>query len=424
MNKQYIKLMEYFTEEIYKKSSVDIKQLYKLQNSNMNELFDIIAKIMLDYNIKDNIMDLTAGQIDLLANKISSSIEEAFSYQNSLENKVINSVLGAAIIDKFYSNVYINSLGVSKMNIKNLSDKEIHKIVITKVKGDSWDDRVWNNKHETANVLQQEMEEFLKGKTSVNSIKKKIKDKFGSNAYNTERLVQYEVARCQNAANELFNKKYGVDQVFYSATLDIKTCSCCSKYDSITYDVDDLQRPELPQHPFCRCCYISVPYEGWSPKKRKDNITKEIIDYKSYEKWYSENIRSTGAIGKIHKNDFKRKEDHAKVYYESIRKRKDDIQKISQNSGLSINAVKEIKDHVFFNKYDLINGYMRFDPDYNMAISWQRLIEGKNIRDMDIILLKHERLEKYLMDKYNYEYSDAHRIVERKYNYSKYVKED
>ncbi len=64
------------------------------------------------------------------------------------------------------------------------------------------------------------------------------------------------------------------------------------------------------------------------------------------------------------------------------------------------------------------SGFKQFDPDFYMAQSWQRLREGKNIKKMDIIMLKHEALEHYLMNKYNLNYIEAHKLTEIKYNSS------
>lgn len=76
---------------------------------------------------------------------------------------------------------------------------------------------------------------------------------------------------------------------------------------------------------------------------------------------------------------------------------------------------------MFENKYQLRNGFKTFDSDYNIAFSWNRLSAGDNIKKRDIILKHHEALEHYLTNKYNYSYSKAHSIVERKYNYSQEV---
>lgn len=50
---------------------------------------------------------------------------------------------------------------------------------------------------------------------------------------------------------------------------------------------------------------------------------------------------------------------------------------------------------------------------------WAYRLRGnkKDILPHDILLLKHERLESYIVKRYNKEYTSVHRRVEKKYNY-------
>ena len=115
---------------------------------------------------------------------------------------------------------------------------------------------------------------------------------------------------------------------------------------------------------------------------------------------------------------------HAKMYYEQIRKRKSDIESIARNTCFSIEDIRKIKEHIFFNEYDLGDEVpSRFDPLYDIAVSWQRLINGSDIKEMDIILLKHELFEYELMNEQGMDYKAAHKIAEQSYNYSKFIKE-
>lgn len=108
---------------------------------------------------------------------------------------------------------------------------------------------------------------------------------------------------------------------------------------------------------------------------------------------------------------------HAVQYYESVRKMKTDINNISKNTGWNEDSIEKIKNHIFYENHKLSGGYGRFDPDYNMAISWQRLIDGKTIKEMDIVLLKHEYLELTLVKK-GYSQDEAHIISSKKHNYT------
>jgi len=134
-------------------------------------------------------------------------------------------------------------------------------------------------------------------------------------------------------------------------------------------------------------------------------------------------IDVTGASGAIPRDDIARMDEHAERYYEEIRKRTGDVESIAKNTGFSVDDVKLIKEHIFFNKYDLGGKTpMQFAPDYDMAVSWQRLIDGKNIQEMDIVLLNHELMEYHLM-KQGILYKDAHKIAEKTYNYKQYTDE-
>ena len=105
-----------------------------------------------------------------------------------------------------------------------------------------------------------------------------------------------------------------------------------------------------------------------------------------------------GDSGAIRRSDFRRLENHARLFYEEARNRMGDIEKIAQNTGFSSDEARRIKEHVFLNEYDLGRKKpSRFDPDYDMAVSWQRLTEGKNIQEMDLVMLNHELMEHDLM---------------------------
>ena len=51
------------------------------------------------------------------------------------------------------------------------------------------------------------------------------------------------------------------------------------------------------------------------------------------------------------------------------------------------------------------------------------MIDGKNIMEMDIVLLHHELMESRLMNENGMSYNEAHREAEKEYSYIKYVKE-
>lgn len=146
---------------------------------------------------------------------------------------------------------------------------------------------------------------------------------------------------------------------------------------------------------------------------------KAVAAQKQVDKSGGGGIMNLGAISGALNPFSKDAKKHAAQYYESVRHMNTDVARISENTGISEAEIAKIKKHVFLEKHDLGGDEPEyFYPNYEMAQSWQRLIDGKNIQKHDVTLLRHEAMERELMDK-GYSQAEAHRLAEEKYNYSK-----
>ena len=163
--------------------------------------------------------------------------------------------------------------------------------------------------------------------------------------------------------------------------------------------------------------------QGWIGRKNAA-ATLQMPAASSIIKADGERDMITGAAGAIPRSDKRRQDAHAERFYEEVRKRTGDVESIAQNSGFSVEDVQKIKQHVFFDTHSLGEAEpTRFDPDYDMAVSWQRLTDGNGIQEMDMVLLQHELMELNLMSKYGLSYREAHEATEKLYNYRKYIVE-
>lgn len=111
-------------------------------------------------------------------------------------------------------------------------------------------------------------------------------------------------------------------------------------------------------------------------------------------------IRNTGALNDINDPYHSKRDQHEIKYYKSVlnRNKKREIEVISNNTGYNQKLIERVYEHLFEN-----------------------VREGKNIKEQDLILLRHEALEHYLMNKYNYSYTKAHNYVEKKYDYASFI---
>ena len=162
-------------------------------------------------------------------------------------------------------------------------------------------------------------------------------------------------------------------------------------------------------------------YKGWESKFRGLNSQAKRIE----NELKGGIITSKGISGAVSGalNPLGDKADkHAKRYYNEIRKRTSDVKAISKTTGLSEETVQSIKNYVFIDEHDLGDGIIsRFMPDYMMAESWRRLIEGSPVPH-DLTLLNHEMLEQKLITE-GLSQAEAHKVASQTFNYGKEASE-
>ena len=250
-------------------------------------ILDKISRVLLTYTVDNSKLVLSVGDRDKLYKDLSAIVDNLCKEEITTEKKLITKVLKESAKDRYGINNYILSLGVD-FKLKKIADKELDKIIKATIKGKNYSSRIWDNKNQIAKVLKSDIKKFLNGEIDVNSIEKKIKDRFNSNAYNSKRLVETEVARVMEESNNKWQEDRNIEYVMYCATLDNKTCDKCKQYDSKVYKKGE-EPVKLPQHPLDRCTYVALPSKDWRPKARLDNKTKENINYKTYKEWLNDN---------------------------------------------------------------------------------------------------------------------------------------
>lgn len=304
---------------------------------------------------------------------------------------------------------------------------------------------MWINCRERFFVSSNAANSFFATGDSPERAIKEISEHFRVSKHNAGRLVMTESAYFSSAAQKECFNELEVERYEIVGTFDKHMCPICGRLDGKVLDMKEFKEgiTAPPFHPNCRCC--TAPYfeelEDVGRRFARDVKTGKaytVPGNTTYEQWkqmqnekyekhlaFSKNdgIINSGAISGALKPDSKRAQDHADRYYELVRHMKNDVEQISKNTSFDIKKISEIKDFIFYQKHDLGNGVPEyFYPSYEMAQSWQRLIDGKNIQKHDITLLQHEIMEKQLIEN-GYSQTEAHNITEKKFNYSKEAKE-
>ncbi len=237
----------------------------------------------------------------------------------------------------------------------------------------------------------------------------------------------------------------GIDEYIFLATLDKRTChgcgdekrKSCAELDGKVFKISEAKVGvnKHPMHPYCRC--TDMPNTGKTIKRAaRDERGKTIFvpSDMTYSQWYGKYVGENGIdnggknsiIEKREENTYgalyrysERADKHAHQFYDSVRKMKTDCERIATNTGFDVDDIKKIKSYIFVEKHRLLDGeWDRFAPSYEIAETWQRLMDGKCIKSHDITLLKHELMERELVLSGVFQ-DEAHVITSRIYNYQK-----
>ena len=251
----------------------------------MDEIHALIGKEYIAHS-KDGLMVLTSAQQQRLNKSMKAKLKAMGLKLGESEVKQVSVLLAEVFSATYYRNAFILESGL-KANLKfNMLKKEfIASAIKAKYKGEFFSDRIWSNKASMIDHLQSSLIDAHSGKLTIDKVGRDIRDRFNVTAYESQRLVTTENARVQSQASYEIGKSAGVEQVMWSATLDMKTNPEDASYDGRVWSIDDTSKPESPLHPNCRCLYINIPYEGWSPTQRKNNESGKVIAYTNYEDW-------------------------------------------------------------------------------------------------------------------------------------------
>lgn len=282
--------------------------------------------------------------------------------------------------------------------------------------GASFSERIWNNAGTLARTLRQAVTQGLIQGQDVRQMGAAIAKATGSSAADAERLIRTETARCIEEATLRGYAAAGVGQYQILVDEDERTCKFCGAIDEeavheVAGAVTGVNLP--PFHPRCRC--TTVPYFSEEELARWEALGSLASG--------SEDLAlETGAKRTVGWEDR-----HAERYYEEVRNRApySDARSIARNAPeFSAEQIEQIRLHVFVKEQPRDGGKKRFDPDYDQAQAWQRLVEGKNIKPSDLVFLRHELYELTLMAENGYTYEEAHSIAEKRYNWWKAAQEE
>jgi SPP1 gp7 family putative phage head morphogenesis protein len=279
-------------EQMYLQISLDneayadkkMKSVYKEIKKAMNDTISKITDLFVEYGV-DGKLNLTSKQKANIRKQLSEYLKQTGKLLAESEIDQLTSTLEDIAKETYYLTAYVMSYGLkSQLKFPLIRQEFIDSIINAEFKGETFSSRIWKNKDGLIKKLRLSIEDAMKGQLTVDQVARTVKKEFAVTTYESRRLSITETCRVQVKAQEEIGKNAGVKRQLFTATLDGRTSDICRQYDQKIFDIDDPNKPVLPLHPFERSLFINM-IEGWSPKVRKDNETKQLINYQDYEEW-------------------------------------------------------------------------------------------------------------------------------------------
>ena len=95
------------TNEIYEKYSKQINEIARIQKKSVQTILDEIAKIILEYNVKNEVMDISIQEKAKLKKQMNKLINDILKGEYESEKDVITSTLYDVAKDSYYSSCFI-----------------------------------------------------------------------------------------------------------------------------------------------------------------------------------------------------------------------------------------------------------------------------------------------------------------------------
>lgn len=267
------------TSQLYNKYVTEVnKQVKEVEKENNNLIASLIALI----SSLGDILNIDTDKINNIQKEMDNMVNSFVQNQKEIEIKRIRNIVQNVAKTEFKINNYLQSIGLEDFQIQNISENEIMDIVNTKIDDKTFEDRTRDNKDSIGNMIITNLSLFLAGDLTLDKLIKELEKNLNLNRFMTSRLGTNELMRNMVGASELWKQKANIQKEIYCSVLEANTCSRCMKLHGTVYDVDDVNKPDIPLHIKCKCKYITVTGAYWKNKTETILSLKEIMESDDY----------------------------------------------------------------------------------------------------------------------------------------------
>jgi SPP1 gp7 family putative phage head morphogenesis protein len=281
------------------------KELIKAYSDSLKNVRLILAELYEKYS-NDGVLDFSTMQKYNRYAAMEKSIADELTLLYKNASKALTSNLTEMYITNYlYTGYIIEMTAQTKLAFTMLHPDVVKSAIQNPLSGLTLNQRLGKNRDMIITKTREQLTQGLIQGESIQKMGKRIKDIYEGDTGKALRIAQTETNRVRNAGKDKGYDKArqkGVEfRKVWMSTLDGKTRDLHQKLDGKYADKNGyfLVGRFKALHPGgfgvaemdinCRCT-TRAELKGFEPEKRKDNETKKIIDYDTYDNWKKERV--------------------------------------------------------------------------------------------------------------------------------------
>ena len=278
---EYTNYEEELTEYMLEEQQKQIEEIKKEQDKSKDYLLLYLLELIKDYNVSsEGLLELDDNIITDILNKVNKKIEKELSKEKKKETNMIDKLLNNIIVQGYYLNSFLTSLGNKDYVTTKISDNIKDKILNEKIDNKTYIERINKNKDTIYNNLKDTIKSFVEGTISFTILKKQINVNSDVNKFYTDRLTNDQTSRKYNQSKMQWLKDNKVKKKLLNCRF-CNSCEDCKADHHRIFDVND-NTIVLPRHVRCMCFWSNINVYDWDYKGN--------ISLKDFNEWLGDNI--------------------------------------------------------------------------------------------------------------------------------------
>lgn len=189
-----------------------------------------------------------------LEKKIREFSDELYNFQYDF---IINE-LKDIYVETYFKNLEVLN-EVKNMDIKEeLIPEEVDEIINTNYQGCSISSKLKDNINEFSETIYNKINRNILNRKTLDEMITDISKTFEVATYDGKELLNTEQTRIFTEAQEKVFRDFEIQEIMWSSDACFKPCMYCEAMNGKVFRMDDRNKPTIPAHSSCNCCWIPV----------------------------------------------------------------------------------------------------------------------------------------------------------------------